>query len=170
MHGFAMKSLVVWLIYSIFSVSPAAAEIVESTIIDAPMSIVRTILEPAQSAAYLSPDVLNAEVEAENDCTIVHIEADGGPLGDITYSALRCPTPKGWREQLVSSTTIEEYAYNVSLEPITNVQTRVTIRSHIRLRASVPNKLIDRGVRRSVRKTLERLSGRALNKYGRYGQ
>jgi len=120
---------------------------------------VRAKLREFEFRRTMSPDVLEMKKLAAGSCERIYVKAKG-LVGPIDYITSRCELTGyayAWRETLIESDDLEEYESFWSVEETTEGST-LTARIRIKLRTSVPQRLLDMGLKRSLRRSLRRVA------------
>ncbi|MEQ1501642.1 MAG: hypothetical protein ABMB14_05395 [Myxococcota bacterium] len=119
---------------------------------------VRGVLADSAAVATLFPDVLDETVTPDGGCLAVHRHTRG-LLRPLELFSRRCPTPRGWREDLVTSGDFEAYAteWIVVAGPD---GTRIEYRVKTAIDAPVPQSMITAAVKQAAVAAVGRLVDR----------
>jgi len=118
---------------------------------------VRRVLTDGRFATRLSPSVLSRTSQPRGACEEVQVTVDG-LTSPMSYTMLRCPTPDGWHETLLNSEDFEDYELQWSIRE-SGETVRVQLRARLKLRRLLaPKNIVDRSLRKSLRKTLKSLA------------
>ena len=129
------------------------------TSVPAPEASVRAVLvDTAGSLASLFPDVLSVEVEADGRCEKVH-RRTRGMLRPLDLVVRRCPTERGWQEELVEHGDFEAFSSEWILTPDAG-GTRVEYRARTRVDLPVPQAVVDDTVKKAGLRALSNLVAR----------
>jgi len=130
-------------------------EVVGVTVIEATPADVRNVLASASTIGELSPDVLDVTTEAEGRCVRVDRKTKG-LFRPLRLFARRCPTQRGWREELIEPGDFATYSSEWIVVPDGN-GTRVEYRVETTLDLPVPGSAVRAGLVRSTRTMLQNL-------------
>jgi len=131
--------------------------VTQDMVLGADSATVRALLADTSQVLGLNADVLSYTIQADAPCQLVNVTARG-LTSPIHYTVRRCPTDKGFRESLVSSSDgVEEMTVEWRMDPDSH-GTRVHLSVLARV-ARVPQFLVNQHTRRSVALMLRRLTG-----------
>ena len=136
--------------------------VVGRVLVDAPEAEVRELLSNPQAVRSMQPEVRAVQSTPSGSCQVVDVKTDG-PLNTLDYKALRCPTTKGWRETLLQSDDFNALETEWRLTPTPN-GTQVEYRVRTELDMAVPDALVQRGVQKTVGRTLVELVKRMADR------
>ena len=127
-------------------------------VLPAAEDIVRAELDPAAEASALHGDATLVSQERQGRCERSTFKTRG-LLSSISYVALRCPTPDGWKQTLVSS---ETFAENEAEWALRSVEGGTELRYRIRVRLDLPvgQGMVNAQIADSMSRAVERLESR----------
>lgn len=125
------------------------------TVVSVPEAQVRALLADPMASARLAPGFVSMSTAPEGNCLHLNM-AVSGPMSDIEYTALRCPTATGWRTSLLQSDTLTAMVAEWSVAP-KGGGTEVVYRLRSDVKMPVPRFLVRRNVVQSAIGTLESL-------------
>ena len=120
---------------------------------------VRAALADPLKAAMLPPEVLSVkQVGGMNasSCVTLGVTVKGA-WDPLSYTAMRCPTAKGFKYHLLQSESITSYEAEWAVAPHAGGGTDVTYRVRTNVDLPVPQALIRKGVLQSAKDTVLRL-------------
>ncbi len=129
--------------------------IVATALVPASESDVRAALADPKVAASLSPEVLEVETEADGPCERV-TRRTRGFLRPLRMFALRCPTERGWREDLLEPGDFRAYSSEWVLRPEGDA-THIEYRVSTELAIPVPRAALRAGLVASTKTLLDNL-------------
>ena len=120
---------------------------------DAPISDVEKLLSDPVRSLGLSTNVKAVTATPKGECQQVFVTTTG-IASAYNYTSIRCPTARGFKDELVSS---EDYAIQESEWVLDAVEggTRGVLRTRTKLTARVPKRF----VKHSLKKSIERMLG-----------
>lgn len=155
------------IIAAALAVEPSVAQqsdgtIVARVVVAAPPDAVRAVLADPVACGKLAPEVLSVTSTAAGQCAMID-SSSRGAWSPLHWRSLRCPTPTGWRYDLVSSTDFEAMHTEWSVTDGLNGTTNVELRTHTELHLTgVPDAVISQGMLSSAKETLVRLVARVI--------
>ncbi len=123
-----------------------------TVLFEAPLADVKKLLADPIKSIGLSPDVKKVTATAKGDCHQVVVTTTG-ITDPFQYTALRCPTATGIKDELVAS---EDYEIQNSEWVLKAVDggTRGVLRTRTKLTAWVPERFVKSGVKKGIGKTI----------------
>jgi hypothetical protein len=118
----------------------------------APLVEVKKLLADPVRAMRLSPDVKSVTATPKGDCHEVVVTTTG-ITDPFEYRALRCVTPTGVKDDLISSEDYKIQRAEWVLEAVED-GTRGVLRTRTKLTAWVPETFVKSGVKKGIGKTI----------------
>ena len=121
---------------------------------------VRAALDTGAEMSALHGDAQLIEQTSEGRCERLTYRTRG-LISSMFYIALRCPTPQGWSQTLVSS---DDFTENEAYIELTEVEggTEIWYRIRVKLDLPVGQSLVDSQIARSMRQAMESLEERLV--------
>jgi hypothetical protein len=119
---------------------------------------IRSLLEDPESAAMLSPDVIDIDVTANGNCHNLETRSRGF-LRPLVLNSKRCPTADGWREVLVSSGDFTQFEGEWHLQSVEG-GTEIVYTLQTGTNLPVPDSVVRQGAAKSLKNMLKNLSSR----------
>ncbi len=117
---------------------------------------VMAVLSDVGRAFERNPDTRLVRAEPRGRCTLVEVETPG-LTSRLRYTALRCPTERGFSVRLLDSDAYRRNDVTWIVEP-TDGGTRVVVRVLVDVDLPVPDALIESRLVSSVKEELARLA------------
>lgn len=121
-------------------------------------SVRAVLVDTAGSLASLFPEVLSVEIQKDGTCEKVHRRTQGmfRPLDLISR---RCPTERGWHEELAEVGDFEAYSAEWIVTPEAS-GTRIEYHARTRIDLPVPQSMVDESVKKAGLRALSNLVAR----------